>query len=427
MLFAKRYLVGIFILMPSVLLASIPVRDTVTLTISEAEKRFLANNLDLIISRYDIDRAKAGIITARLFDNPELSFENALYNPETKKFFQSSYPDGQYSAQLSQLITLAGKRNKNIQLAKTDARMAEARFYDLLRTLRYTLRTDFYKLYYQQQTADVYVRQIESLKEILAAFRQQYSKGNIALKDLLRIQSMLYSLQSEYNEALAALEDTQAELRQLVGIAPPACIQASCQPDFDHIPSLTGISYQALVDSAMLHRPDMQLVKLNLQYARANLNLQKASAVPDITLSLTTDLQGSYIKHYTGIGISLPLPLFNRNQGAIKQARIDADAGSIQEQKQQQLIENEVSGSYLNAVRMQQAYEGIDKNFNDDYNRLIAEVGRSYQKRTISLLEFLDFYDSYKENAIQFNTTRLNYLTSLENINYVTGNSSFNR
>src|SRR5476651_808629 len=94
-----------------------PNSDTLSLTLKETESQFLKNNLDLIIQHYSIDQAQAQIITARLFNNPDFSFANVLYNPKTKRFFDTSHDGGEYSAQLSQLIQTAGKRNKSIQLA----------------------------------------------------------------------------------------------------------------------------------------------------------------------------------------------------------------------------------------------------------------------------------------------------------------------
>jgi cobalt-zinc-cadmium efflux system outer membrane protein len=70
-------------------------QDSLKLSMPEAEKMFIAGNYELIAQQYQTEQAKADVITAKLFDNPEISYENQLYNPVTKKFFQNSLPSGQ--------------------------------------------------------------------------------------------------------------------------------------------------------------------------------------------------------------------------------------------------------------------------------------------------------------------------------------------
>src|SRR3984885_5275074 len=176
-----------------------PAGDTVKLTVKQAEDLFLKNNVQLIAQHYNIGIAEAQVITAKLFPNPDFSGTTGLYNTNTHKFFDYSAGQGEYSGNLSQLFTTAGKRNKNIQLAKIGVEQAKYQFFDLLRTLKFTLRNDFYTIYFQQQSAKVYNDEITSLSKTLTVFKDQYTKGNIAQKEVLRIQSQLYSLQTEYN------------------------------------------------------------------------------------------------------------------------------------------------------------------------------------------------------------------------------------
>ena len=65
--------------------------DSLRLSLKQAELLFLKNNFDLLKSNYEVDQAQAEIITAKLFDNPEFSYENLFYNHETKKFLQTSF------------------------------------------------------------------------------------------------------------------------------------------------------------------------------------------------------------------------------------------------------------------------------------------------------------------------------------------------
>ncbi|WP_295720228.1 TolC family protein [Mucilaginibacter sp.] len=404
-----------------------PNSDTLSMTLKETESQFLKNNLNLIIQHYSIDQAQAQIITARLFNNPDFSFANVLYNPKTKRFFDTSHDGGEYSAQLSQLIQTAGKRNKSIQLAQISAQQAQYQLFDLLRTLKFTLRNDFYKIYFQEQSARVYQEEINSLAKTLKVFQEQYSKGNIAQKEVLRIQSQLYSLQSELNDLMDSIDDTQSELKLMIRAKPSAYIVPQVDINLEGKSVVSEVPYQHLIDSAYANRYDLKVARSVVDYNNINLKLQKATAVPDVTFSLAYDKQGSYIRDYSSAGIAFSLPFFNRNQGGIKQARIAVDASKVQLQSQQDQLESELANDYKGALRLENLYNSFDPKFKQDFNHLIQEVFKNYQKHNISLLEFLDFYDSYKTNTLQLNNLQLNRISSLEQLNFATGTPFFNQ
>jgi len=171
--------------------AQSPGNDTLKVTIQQAEDQFVKNNLSLIIQHYNIANADAQVITARLFNNPDFNFSNGIYASDVSQ--GPAYKEQAFG--ISQLFTTAGKRNKNIQLAKLGVEQSKYQFFDLLRTLKFALRSDFYTVYYQRQSAKVYDEEIGSLSKTLTAYKDQYAKGNIAEKELLRIQAQLYSLQ----------------------------------------------------------------------------------------------------------------------------------------------------------------------------------------------------------------------------------------
>src|SRR6201986_5462599 len=194
--------------------AQAPASDTLKLTVKQAEDQFIKNNLSLIIQRSNIDNASAQVITARLFQNPDFSFANGIHATGVSNAFNEQ------SFSVSQLFSLAGKRNKNVQLAKIGVEQSRYQFFDLLRTLKFTLRNDFYTIYFQQQSAAVYNEEIGSLAKTLTVFKAQYAKGNMAQKEVLRIQSQLYSLQTEYNSLLSGIDTTQSELKLLIKSSP---------------------------------------------------------------------------------------------------------------------------------------------------------------------------------------------------------------
>ncbi|MBS1527904.1 MAG: TolC family protein [Bacteroidetes bacterium] len=397
--------------------------DTLKLTLKQADDQFLKNNLQLIAQRYNIDIASAGVITARLFQNPDFSFNNGIYASDVTQ--GPAYKEQSFA--ISQLFYTAGKRNKSIQLAKIGVEQAKYQFFDLLRTLKFTLHSDFYTVYFQQQSAKVYNQEISSLSKTLGVFKEQYQKGNIAEKEVLRIQSQLYSLQTEYNSLVSSIDTTESELKLLIKAPVNSYVDPQVSIDNTNQQLVAAVPMQRLLDSAYANRYDLKYSKTQVDYNNMNLKLQKATAIPDVSLSLNYDKLGSYSNNFVGAGIAFSLPFFNRNQGNIKQARFAVDQSKVQFQSQQDQVESDVATSYKTALRLEQLYSSFDPKFKDDFTHLIQEVYINYEKRNLSMLEFLDFYDSYKTNTLQLNNLQLNRVLSLEQLNYVTGTPFFNQ
>jgi len=414
----------LFLLLSFLYQTSFGQNDSVKLSLPQAEALFLKQNFELLAANYQIDQAKAEIVTAKLFDNPELEYENLFYNHETGKFFQTSYAYGQFAGSISQLIKLAGKRNKNIKLAQSGAKMAEMEYFDLLRTLKFELRSTFYKAYFADQSLQVYKTQLKSTQSLINAYETQLKMGNVALKDVIRIKSLLIGLKAEQTNLLNELEDDYRDLRLLCGLQPEVNLSLILPKSDVSIP-LDKIPYTTLLDSAKTNRSDLKLAKVALEYNELNLQLQKSMAIPDVEISISYDLKGNYPEKYTGLGLKIPIPLFNRNQGEIKKARIGVDAASSSISKQELLLNNEVFNSYRTALRNEKLYTEIDPDFNSGFAQLISGLTKNFRDRNISLMEFLDLYESYKETVLQINNVQLERLNSREELNYVTGSNLF--
>lgn len=400
-------------------------QDSLEVSLNDVERMFLQENAQLFAQRYQIEMAKAEVITAKLFDNPELSYENLFYNHETRRFLETSRATGQYTASISQLIKLAGKRNKDIKLAGTGVQLEAYAYFDLMRTLRFELRSTYYDAYYIQLSAKVYDQLIFSLTQLLSASEQQLKLGNIASKDVIRIKSRLYGLKAEYASMQNDLEALKSKLKLLANI----------QSTRELVLSGDGINpagfrpeekpLSLLLDSARANRADLKLAQTGLMYAQNMLAVQQAKAIPDLSVSLNYDLKGNYPEKYTGLGLSFPLPLFNRNQGEIRKARIAIDASTAAIKKQEAEVELEIFTSYKAAIKTQTLYRSIDKDFNSTFGQLMTGVIRNYRERNISLLEFLDFYDAYKESTNQLNDIQNKLMDAKEAINYHAGITIF--
>jgi len=402
-----------------------PHQDTLRLPLPEAEKMFLDSNLQLLAQRYNIDASQALVIQARLWPNPTFSIGHTLYSDQLHQFFPVGIND-ETTMELDQEILLAGKRNKQIKIAQAQVELTQNQFFDLLRTLKYTLRTDFYQIYFLRQSAKVYDAEIKALSHVADAYTQAQLKGYISEKDVVRLKAQLYSFQAEYSQLINQINDTESELRLVLQTKPNFFID----PVVDSI-ALTKLDpsqypLATLMDSAYRNRTDLQIARTNTKINQLQYNYQKALAVPDLTLSLGYDEAGGFLYGYYGIGASIDLPVFNRNQGNIKNAKALISNTQATQRYTQATVEENVSNSLQKAFAQQRMFGTIDPKFAADFQRLNDEVLNQYMKRNISILDFLDFYDSYKQNIVQMNTIQFNRISAFEDINYYTGTNFFN-
>jgi cobalt-zinc-cadmium efflux system outer membrane protein len=180
-----------------------------------------------------------------------------------------------------------------------------------------------------------------------------------------------------------------------------------------------------LIDSAYKNRTDLSIARVNTDISKLTYNYQKALAIPDITVSISYDQQGSYIHNFNSAGIAMDLPFFNRNQGNIKSAKAMISLNEVTRQSVQATVEENVTRALEKAFAQDKLSKKIDPTFEKDFERLTNEVIKNYQVRNIGLLEFLDFYDSYKQNVLQLNSINYNRIQALEDINFYTGTNFF--
>lgn len=409
---------------------AMPLFDTTELTLADAEKLFVNKNLTLLAQKYQVEATKALIIQARLWSNPNLSGSILILNNKTvtdangknatlHKYFDFS-SSGEQSFQIGQLITIAGKRKNGIKVAQQNAIAAEDQFYDLMRTLKAQLRIDFYSIYYNQQSQGIYSQEINALAKTQAAYTELLAKGFIAKKEVLRIQAQLFALENELIALNAQISQSEADLNILLA---GNGIYYVPQVDTAKLNKITVSTYSlaALNDTALANRYDLKLASANLESSKFSLKLQKSLAIPDPTIGYSFDRNGSYVPSSKFLSIGFDIPVFNRNQGNIKNASFNIKNNEAQFLNQQKVVEGDVYKAYNAAMQNEKMVRSFDPGFARNYKLLVQEVLKNYQKRNIGLLEFLDYYDSFKQNVLQTNSLLLNRINAYEQINFAVG------
>lgn len=398
--------------------------QTIKLNLQEAGQRFTTCNLELIAERYNIDMAEAEVIQARLFENPVISLEQNVYNRLNGKYFDVGR-EGEAVVEVEQLIYIAGQRNKRVRVEKLNKEMAVYQFEEVLRTLRSELNSKFIELYYTGKSLSVYDKEIVYLQQLLEVMKEQNAKGNISLLEKSRIQALLLSLQQERNEASNQLISLQGDMKLLLGLN----ASESFEPVFDESVlnqvDIASIPFIEL-NNRLAERPDIKMAHTNIQVSHANVSLQKSLAFPEVSLKGSYDRAGNFCDNYFAIGLSVSVPIFNRNQGNIKSARLSVLQNTNREELARKQAEKELFTSYARLEKAVKLYNTSNYELERDFETIIDGVNSNYRKRNISLLEFIDYYQAYKETCLQLYQTQKDVFLAMEEINTVTGSDVFN-
>lgn len=401
--------------------------DTVRLTLPEAEQRFVQNNLQVLAQRYNITAAQALAVQARLIDNPTILVDqNAILQAMHRRELDGGGgPAGnQVAFQAQQLFALAGRRRAAGRAAQQAAVVETYNLEDLVRNLRFQLRTTYYDVYFRSLTLRVYDNEIPQLRRTVELYQSQYEKGNIALKEVIRLKAFLFTLESERLGLVTEQANAQADLHVLLRDSTRSAYQPVVNPAKVRDLSLAAYPEQQLTDTAVVRRADLLARRAEVQRQELNLKLQRAVAAPDLAVGYNYDRFGSYINNYQSITLGVAVPIFNRNQGNIQAAKAQINNAQAQAAQQQLVVRRDVHEAYQVALRQDDLYQHTNRD-TTPFSRLIDNIEQSYTKRLISIVEYLDFYEAYKNNVIQINTLRANRMRAFESINLATGRTFF--
>ncbi|MBS1512701.1 MAG: TolC family protein [Bacteroidetes bacterium] len=391
--------------------------DTLQMDMQQAEKIFLQKNLSLLAAQYNVNINEALIKQAKLWDNPVLATDQNIYD-NSGKFFAHNADNGQVYVQVQQLIRTAGKRTKLAQLAVDNTQLAKEQFDDVMRSLRYTLQSDFLELSHLMKTKKVYDGEIAEMEHLVYGVNEEYKAGNISLKDNMRLKALLFSLKNELVNVQAQLMPLQTEVHFLLQDSSTTFIE----PQFDYqLPAIINYKLDpldSLVARAIASRPDAKMAQTQLDFQNHNLVYQKALAKPDVTVGTEFDQRSSYAPNYVGLAVSLPLNIFNKNQGNIKSAQFAVKQQAVIKDQQTLKIQSEVSSAVQKFLYYQKVNDPEQLTFSQQYDTLFNNMIKSYRDRQLNLLDLIDFIDAYKDSKLKLTDQHNSLVKSALDLNY---------
>ncbi len=385
------FLTSVFLLASAVRSAPMPAGQetelppAVRLSLNDAIALFLKQNLDVIISRYGIDYSKGQQITASLFPNPVATIGTLSSFTQGRTASNS----GALVGQIQQLFELAGKRGYRIESAGFGTQSAEAAFEDAVRQLGLAVKDTYFRVQLAQRRLALAEENRDRFARILDINTIRFKKGYIAEVDLIRIRLQMVDFQSQVIQSLQEGESARGDLRQLLRLSPKTVVELTTDMDFRRIDP----DINKLRTSALDVRPDIRAKRYTFSQREADLRLAKAYRIPDITVGAGYGIQGPQgpdNPQQWALNLGMPLPLFNRNQGGIRQAEVAVQTAQADLNKTLNQVENEVEVAYRNLIQSRRLVEAYVGGVLDDARSTFTIVERAYERGGATILELLD-------------------------------------
>ena len=403
--------------------ASGPVR----ITLDEAIQLALQHNHNIIAARTAIDQSLAMEVTANLRPNPTLFtdweylplWSPAKQNPDLYTGVSTAdylHNNTEGDIGLSYLIERGHKRQARYQAAKDVTAQTRSLVADSERGLTYQVATIFTNVQLAESTIDLAQQDLKSFQQTADIGEFQFKAGGISEDDYLKIELQLLQFEADLEQAQLARQQGLSDLRQVLGYESVSA-DYDVAAAFDYLP--LNANLEDLQMKAIQNRPDLRAAAQGVTAANSGFVLAKANGKPDLTV------QGNY-SHVNGINAatvyaSIPLPIFNRNQGEIARTR-----SVITQMQEQQAFTN---GQVLTDVK--DAYDGVKSNdrmvmmYMGKY-RDVAERSRdiadyAYHRGGLTLLDFLDAERSYRAEELGYRQTLATYLLALEQLREAVG------
>jgi cobalt-zinc-cadmium efflux system outer membrane protein len=411
----------LLIVIALLIISSAKAYDTLRITVRQADSIFLKSNYRLLASTMNIDAQRAQIIQARLYPNPIFTADINAYDPQNNEAVHINN-SGQKAFQLEQLILLGGKRKAQIDLAKTNNVIAELEFQELVRQLKYELHASLHAINQQRLLLDKYSAQLALLDTIVTAYDRQVTKGNIAMKEIVRLKGVYLNLNNVRAELLKFYLEEVGRVQTILELSNP--IEPIISEN-ELTKLLRSETFDRLAEIAYDSRPDYKIARNNVVAAEQYYTIQRRLAVPDVNLMTSYDQRGGAFRNQFNVGLAIPLPLWSRNQGNIRTAKSIIMQNKYSEEDLKTQINIDIQTTLAMFTQTKLEYQKATSLYSRDFEITLRGMAENFQKRNVSMLEFVDFFEAYNDALAEISRIKIQLASSAEQLNLIVGAEIF--
>lgn len=400
-------------------------------TESEAIQRYLDNNLQIIASRFQIDLAKAEELTAGLWANPSLFIDSQL-NPVGKNWNQKNAGGPtQQDYILNVPVDANGKRRQAVRVAKFATQVTEAEFQAFIREGLFNVLGTFYSLQKLDRERELLLEKGQLLESLVMTLEKRIGSSNSQPLIQSRARLAFEDVKLDIERNKIDHNTTENQLKILLHLEDPETIEP--QGVFKN--SLTEkFDSAALIENAKKNRPDFQALELLKKQLEGQAELDQRRIWSDIGLQAGMSRQlavgarpGDPTTHQLPgawswlIGVSLPLPVFDRNQGKILQTKLQSNQTLVREKFMQESLVREIDTS-LKILEITNINLGRYKNVQLNNAKLVRDSAlRQFGTGATTLLEYLDAVNAYHLSIQKYLSLQYDLTTEFIKLKLISG------
>jgi outer membrane protein, heavy metal efflux system len=421
---AKQYLAKLF--SGALLLATaIPGAYAQTsYTWDQVKAKFEASNPALKADADNVDEMKAEEITAYLRPNPQVGLtvdgtqiapNKGVWEPLTGTFVVPS---------ISYLHERDHKRELRLESAQEGTRITQSQHEDLDRNMVFSLRTAFVATLQAKFVLDLAKADLEYYDHIIQISQDRFKAGDMAQIDLDRIELLRVQYESELQMAIVNLRTAKIQLLQMLN-EPTPVDQFDVTGTFDFSDALQPL--ETYRDAALAARPDLQAALQTIQQSETNHKLAISNGSTDPTYSAWYTWNSSNNNPETddsqtlGLSVSIPLRIFDRNQGEKKRTLIDIDRSQQASAATRAQVFSDVDTAYAEVQSNIELLKPYKAQYNAQALRVRDTVTYAYQHGGASLMDFLNAQSDYRQVQLAYAQLIGAYLTAAAQLNLAVG------
>lgn len=392
-----------------------------SLTVDQAINEAIKNNLGLQAEQINVQIAESSVITAKLRPNPVVSLaDNYLFYLNGYNLNKGANPS-EIAGRIDFPIEHWGKRRLRMKTAEYNKTIADTQLLDSIRKLKLEVAVSCTDVLQAKANLSLVHDNLKTFEDLVRINDARVKAGSLNPLDLARSKVAMLQFQNNVKHAELELSKAKIKLQNLLG-------RKKASGTFDIIgelkysPHKTDLDLTALQEAAITTRPDLRAIELAKERSQSDTNLQHANAKVDYTVGV--QYQRTFADdnfNSMGLSFSVPLPIYNRNQGEIARAHAEHDQFARRELAVKTQILNEVKTAYYEFCMGRELVENIERNLLNPAEEARNTAAYIYRTGASSLVEFLDAQRAFNETKQSYNEAQATYCNAIYNLNAAVG------
>jgi cobalt-zinc-cadmium efflux system outer membrane protein len=399
------------------------------LTLDQAIDITLERSLDLRAKAYEIPMARADILQANLRSNPIFYQDGQLLQyrgPSTQ--FTRAAPGGpsQVDTNVTYPLDLSRKRQARTVVAARAERVLEAAFQDAVRNRIDDVYGAYVTALGARQTVRYSLRSVAGYDKLVSLTKELHDRGQVPLADLNLVQNKLRIARLGSRDAAAAYRKAKLDLGSLMNLKLDEIAALELRGTIrDAAPPPPPVA--ELQKIALAERPDIIAFRLGVSRAEADVRLARANAFSDAYVlwqPYTFQDNAPYglrSQVSWALGLTVPLPIYNRNQGGIERAKINVTQSAVELSDSERQLKIDVEKAVQEYEVSHQLADDLRQNVIPDATQVRDAAFRLWTGGETSLLNYLQAQLDYNDVVKQYVDTAIRHRQSMLALNTAVG------